>query len=240
MGPASGRADAPDAPDVPDVKGTQMLAESEAANVLIFVVIMVAIVVGRIVEYLRKKKAEQEAKERKLRGARTEGREHEAAGSEPEPENQPAVGGLQALLDALQGRESEAAEPSEERGEVWDVADESTRTGEHAMDPATLKLERERARDADAARWREASTPALTSAATYEEQVETGIRIKEPAEAVAPAPAHAAAGLFAGPGDLGNRDQARRGILWSVVLGPPRGTVPYGERGASEAPGGVT
>ena len=57
-----------------------MLAESGTVNLLVFAVIMIAMVVGRVVEYLRKKKGEQDAKERRLRGARTEGREREAAG----------------------------------------------------------------------------------------------------------------------------------------------------------------
>ncbi|MHC4253135.1 MAG: hypothetical protein ACYS9X_28785 [Planctomycetota bacterium] len=216
-----------------------MLAESGVADLLIIAIIVAAVIIRSVVEYFRKQKAEQEAKERKLRGARAEGGERGAARAEPEA--RPAAGGLQALLDALQGRESgeeppRAPEPAEKRGEVWDVA------GERAMDPATLEHERARAAEAAAAARRAQARPSPAALSTLEEEPEAGAEL--PTEAVAPpsgarAPALAAVGLLAGPGGPPLRDQARRGVLWSVVLGPPRGTVPYGERGASEAPGGV-
>ncbi|MHC5054983.1 MAG: hypothetical protein ACYTKD_09740 [Planctomycetota bacterium] len=215
-----------------------MLAKSGTADLLIIAVIVAAVIIRSVVEYFRKQKAEQEAKERKLRGARSEGGERGAA--RPEPEARPAAGGLQALLDALQGRESgeespPATESAEKRGEAWDVA------GERAMDPATLELERSRAAEAAAA-LRAGPSPYTAMVSAPEEESE--IRAAAPTKAVAPpsgarAPALAAVGLLAGPGGPPLRDQARKGVLWSVVLGPPRGTVPYGERGASEAPGGI-
>ena len=219
-----------------------MLAESDVGNLVIIAIIVIGMIIGRIVEYVRKQKAEQEAKERELRGTR------EAAGQEgasAEPEARPAAGGLQALLDALEGRgdrrEAPASpEPSGRGDEVWDFDEESGRTGERVMDPATLELERDRAAE-------DARTIARESAAPVEAfEDDEVVILPQPSDAEAErrmlearAPALVTAGLLAGPGGPPLRYQARRGVLWSVVLGPPRGTVPYGERGASEAPGGI-
>jgi len=206
-----------------------MLAESEAANLVVFAIIVIAIIVGRVVEYFRKQKAEEEAKARRLKGGREAGGEQ----ADAKPEAQPAAGGLQALLDALGGRTqakeppARAAEPAHERSEIWDVDEDSRRSGERVVDMTALEHEI-------------VAAPPVPEEPAVEEPTIAGPPVRIPPEAdVASAPQLAAVGLLAGPGGPPLRDQARRGILWSVVLGSPRGTVPYGERGASEAPGGI-
>ncbi len=217
-----------------------MLAESEAANLVIFAIIVIAIIVGRVVEYFRKQKAEEEAKARRLKHD-TEGG-GERAEAKPEAKPSPAAGGLQALLDALEGRRqaegspaesAESAEPAREHSEVWDVDEESRRAPDFAMERASFEHARPRELEIVAA-------PPVPEEPAVEEPkaVEAAAERLSKADVASPR-ALAAVGLLAGPGGPPLRDQARRGILWSVVLGSPRGTVPYGERGASEAPGGI-
>ncbi len=217
-----------------------MLAKNDAPSLVVIAFIVIAVIIGRVVEYFKKLKADQEAKERKLRSSQAEGRD--SGTSVREAQAGPAAGGgLQSLLDALEGRDHRpdappAEEPSEERGEVWEFDDHSVRTGERFMDPAIS------AHECAIEPAPSAHTPVIAAAPPdpYEQQMEAEAKARRLSKGSAsPPPALAAAGLFAGPGGPPLRDQARRGILWSVVLGPPRATVPYGERGAAEAPGGI-
>jgi hypothetical protein len=215
-----------------------MLAESEAANFVIVAIIVIAIIIGRVVEYFRKQKAEEEAKARRLKhGLEGSGEQAEA---KPEAKPRPAAGGLQALLDALEGHTqaeeppAKAAEPAREHSEVWDVEEESRRAHDFDMERASFEHARPREPEIVAA------PPPVPEEPAVEEPKAVKAAAEHPPEADVASPrALAAVGLLAGPGGPPLRDQARRGILWSVVLGSPRGTVPYGERGASEAPGGI-
>jgi len=211
-----------------------MLAESGGGNLVVIAFIVIAVIVGRVVEFFRKQKAEQEAKERRDRSALARG--GESATSAREVEGRPAAGGLQALLDALEGRAAgegpspQEARPAEQPSQVWEFEDEPQRASEAefaAPEPVIAA----------------APVPIYEEAPDVEAppEVEVLPETEAPPEKapVAAAPSLAAVGLLAGPSGPPLRDQARRGILWSVVLGAPRGTIPYGERGAAEAPGGV-
>jgi len=211
-----------------------MLAKSDGANLIVIAFIVIAVIVGRIVEYFRKQKAEQEAKARRTRSAKAGGGEQSASARKAEA--RPAAGGLQALLDALEGRAAgegpspQETGPAEQPSQVWEFEEEPERFGEPqvaapepVIAPAPVPVYEE--------------PPEVEMPPEVEVLPETEAAPgKEP---VAAAPVLAAVGLLAGPGGPPLRDQARRGILWSVVLGAPRGTIPYGERGAAEAPGGV-
>lgn len=214
-----------------------MLAKNDASSLIVVAFIVIAVIIGRVVEYFKKMQAEAEAKERKLRRSQTEGEGSEA------PARPAARGGLQALLDALEGREDQAdappaptPEPFEEHSEVWEFDEHSGRTGERFIESATSSHDC----DLDAASAAREQVIAAGPHRIYEQQTETKAdaeRLSE--ESAPPPPALAAAGILVGHGGASLRDQARRGILWSVLLGPPRATIPYGERGAAEAPGGL-
>jgi len=209
-----------------------MLAESDAANVVVIAFIIIAVIVGRVVEFFRKQKAEQEAKERRARSAQAQG--GEGGGSAPKAEERPVPGGLQALLDALEGRaagqEPSPEEPAatEQPSEIWGFEEEPRRVSEAEFAAPEPVI-------------------AAVPVPVYEEppavevppEVEVSPETEAPPDKAPAPPALGAVGLLAGPGGPPLRDQARKGILWSVVLGAPRGTIPYGERGAAEAPGGV-
>jgi hypothetical protein len=218
-----------------------ILARNGAPQLIIFAIIIIAVVISRIAEYLRKQKAQKEAKERRLREGPGASEPQARAGGKP-AKPPPVAGGLQALLEALEGRaKPQEAEISAREGPEPVMAPVTATV----MDPATAEHERARAAEERA---REASTfeeflaehpeepePGQAFGSAEPGPVDEGLPEAPPAPRVA----LAAAGLFAGGGRAPIREEARRGVLWTVVLGPPRGVVPYGERGAAEPPGGI-
>jgi hypothetical protein len=215
-----------------------ILARNGAPQLIVFAIIIIAVVIGRIAEYLRKQKAQKEAKERRLREGARATEPQARAGGKPE-KAPPVVGGLQALLEALEGR----GKPQEAEVSAREEP-ESTVAPAMAAGMGSATAERERALDGAPKREPSAFEEFL---AEHPEGPEPALESPEPGPGAegppeaprAPRAALAAAGLFAGGGRTPIREEARRGVLWTVVLGPPRGVVPYGERGAAEPPGGI-
>ena len=196
-----------------------MLAEGDFFNVAI-VLLFVLIAIGKhIAESVRKKKAEEAARE--LRSRRSPTQSEPEASAKAAPESRPAAGGLAALLEALEAKAS--------GGELRSAPPPPPPSPPPVpLAPPPLPPSRE---------FTQVDEGPPTPAEPEQPEPEAA-PAAEPSRTAAPKKL-AAVGLFAGPGPAPLRDQARRGVLWSVVLGPPRGTVPYGECGAAEAPGGV-
>lgn len=223
-----------------------MLAQGGGA-VQFFVValVIIGIVVSQIAEYVRRTRARREAEERRLRQVSEETKEPEAA----RPKR--ASGGLAALLEVLDeragGREEEEEKEWEERPPPFErqqtAAHPAPWLGPRAYAPEQSEGWRGRTEEAEAPvapeayEKVEAAPPALS-------RLKRELAATERREATLPvpeaAPVHAPPWESMMAAELStSRQDARNGVLWSVVLSPPRALGPYGEPGAAEPPGGI-
>ncbi|MHC4503087.1 MAG: hypothetical protein ACYTFI_07270 [Planctomycetota bacterium] len=221
-----------------------MMLAKGGDGIAIFVVIVAIFIIKGIVEYFRRQKAEAEARRKRL---------DQGGGSKPEPgggaKARPA-GGLEALLRSLAEGEAPARErepepparpeprPAEPRGEVWTMPDEPAE-----REPAARSFEGSRAeREAEIRRQKEHARELREEAARDGEPRRLRPSVSELRRRPVPEAAAGIAPAFARLAPEGERPSvadARKGILWSVVLGRPRALSSYGEPGSSEAPGGT-
>lgn len=153
---------------------------------------------------------------------------------------------------------------AEHRGEVWDVDREtvepSTRRLESGREteaelgrrsrqqaaehhPPVSSFEAYRAeREAETRRQQERARQLREETAKAQEVPPPRLASVRPRRSPVPEAAAGIAPAFARLAPSGKPpsvEDAQKGILWSVVLGRPRALSPYGQRGASDPPGGI-